>query len=522
MQRTREILSGTLLIIMGILWGHLCITEFLACPEWWFIGVNALLFGAGVYAIRFLPESCRLTAPGLLLTIVLTLGKSDLYSILLPLVFGMWYGSNDELLRQWRISRIFCGGLMIGGILAGTWNFDTACSAILISSSLLYGGLQISYSRMGELALLSAVICLIMGLEVPQQQLPEKFDPGTTVSAFSLIEVQNRELNVTFLGGDIQSISRSSKAISPAGKTIAVSNLPGAVPKCDMIVVSSLPESGDGGVKALLRSLNPGGVLVMSENLCHNLPELDWFILPGSAGRYAISAPGRTLTIDPEMMDDNLNRHFAIYPDSAPIAGALSGLLVGFKSRKLSIPPPVHKNFLNHLIPALAALAVLAMLWAVRAKKPFSENGRIIINCAGYTMLAALTINTVFAGLPGHPALRCLIMAIAVMWIFRRPVDTAVNSSYTRFAGMLSFVALLASWNGSWVFSLTALVFGGFAFAALDGELCGKRDDKTEPVRFLGIAAGAFVGGWLLYSGFSPLIIFSSVAALRFWSWFRN
>lgn len=522
MLKIRDILSGILLMILGILWGHLWVTEFLACPEWWYIGVNALLFGAGFYAAKYLPVSYRLTVPGLLLVLLSALDKSDLHSILMPLIFGIWYSSDESLIRQWRISRIFCGGLMIGGVLAGTWHFDMICQVSLFCACLLYGGLQISFRRMAEYTLLAAMLCSFFSFRTETQEKSPEFDPGTIISGFSLIEAQKRDLDIVFLGGNMHSIDHASRIIMPAGRTIAVSNLPGTVPQCDMIVVSTLPESGNGGVKALLRSLNPGGILIMPENLCFMLPELEWHTLPGSDGKYAAAAPGRNLELDPDKMDNNLNLLFSAYPDHAPLHGALAGLLVDFKPGKFTYPPPVRKNFLNHLIPAAAALILLALIWLARTKNPSSENGRIMINCAGYTMMAALTINNIFSGIAGHPALRSLIMAVAIMWIFRRPVDTNLKNNYTHFAGMLACAALLAAWNGSWVFSITALVFGGFAFASLDGELCGKRDENTEPVRFLGIAAGAFISGWLLYSGLSPLIIFAAAAALRFWSWFRS
>ena len=89
-------------------------------------------------------------------------------------------------------------------------------------------------------------------------------------------------------------------------------------------------------------------------------------------------------------------------------------------------------------------------------------------------------------------------------------------------SGIIAFIALIWSYGGGWFPALTALISGGYFFAELDGELCGKRESAVEPIRFLGIAIGAFAANYMHYSGVSFWGFFAVVIALRGWSFFRS
>ncbi len=526
MQKFKEIFTGILLFAIGIGWGNRWTTEILSCPEWWFIGELALLTGCGIALIRFLHGSWRMTLPPLLLMLTLPLPNGDLQSVLIPVLFGMWYFSEETLSSQWRVSRTFCGGLLIGGVIAGVFPQLPWIMPAVAVLSLLLAGIRISTLFFWEMVLLSEVVIFIACPFSPPEAPPEKIEPGTVLCAYSLVPEKAegiRRHRVIFVGGEERYIFSSANELYPICYLSFIPELPGAVPeKSDLIIVSSLPETGDNGAAALLRALRPGGVLVLPRTLVHILPQLSWHILPGSAGNYAAASPERELDTNPEKMDRQLMAHFRNAPNHAPAGGVLSGLLIDFKSQQLPlIIPEVKKDFLRHLIPVVIAGWILIISAFRNVCQKRMEKFRIVLNCAGYTMLAALTVPMIFSGLPAVPSLRTLVCAVALMWFFRRPYARKKNHIW--FAGLLSLIALAAVWSGSWIFAAAALVFGGYTFAVLDGELCWKDEPFTaEPLRFLAVALGAYAAYWMQRKNLPPYMLFSAVALMRFWSWFRS
>ena len=521
--KLKEHLSGILLFALGIFWGDLWITELLSCPEWWFFAVNALLAGAGIWIIRKLPFEWQTTLAALLAGIILLLEPSDLRSILLPLIFGFWYGSNEELSLSWQTSRTFCGGLVIGAVLAGIYIIPYL-PVILASLIMIYAGISVSWYRTIELTIFAAFyIYSALPFQNPSEP-PARIDTGTVISAFALVpdnSIENEPLKIVFVGGNKADHAACERELILAGKMYIMPELPGTVPpQSSLIIVSGLPDTGDNGAAALRRALLPGGVLVMPKNFCELLPDESWHILPGSNGQYAASSPGRKLELDPVKMDDQLARHFQNVRDNAPLPGALAGMLTGFVSNELVFQLPVQKNIMRHLISGAAAMVLLFVLWIIRAKRPGTENWRIMLNCAGYTMLIALTVPVIFSGIPAFTGFNTLIAAFALMWIFRRPVTGKTPHRVIWLTGLLSLTGLCGVWFNWWSAALFCLFTGGFSFAALDGELCGKRDYEVEPVRFLGIAAGAFLAFWLQRKQIPYPAFFLTVAAMRFWSWF--
>jgi hypothetical protein len=129
-----------------------------------------------------------------------------------------------------------------------------------------------------------------------------------------------------------------------------------------------------------------------------------------------------------------------------------------------------------------------------------------------------------------------LLLIISLIWVFRRPVRW--NSSAARqddsgkiipyrnfrlvFSGLVSLLALLFSFTGSWIAAVAALISGGYFFAELGVELCCKRDISTEPVRFLGFALGAFAANYMQSAGVPFWGFFLTVVLLRGWSFFRS
>ena len=144
--------SEILIFALGIGWGDLWITELLSCPEWWFFAVNALLVGCGIWIIRKLPDDDRSTIAAFLSAAVLLLDASDLRSVLLPLIFGCWYGSNEALANLWRESRTFCGGLLLGAAVAGIFTIPQL-PAVLATVIFIDAGFRSSKLRFAELTI---------------------------------------------------------------------------------------------------------------------------------------------------------------------------------------------------------------------------------------------------------------------------------------------------------------------------------------------------------------------------------
>ena len=186
----------------------------------------------------------------------------------------------------------------------------------------------------------------------------------------------------------------------------------------------------------------------------------------------------------------------------------------------------------------MAAGFVLTVIWLLRMKNGGRDNLRILLNCTGFSLLTAFLMPVALAGLPMIPAITALMTVIALIWVFRRPVKWAAAAqvpprvflgktirnwnSRLAVSGIIAFIALIWSYGGGWFPALTALISGGYFFAELDGELCGKRESAVEPIRFLGIAIGAFAANYMHYSGVSFWGFFAVVIALRGWSFFRS
>ena len=166
-------------------------------------------------------------------------------------------------------------------------------------------------------------------------------------------------------------------------------------------------------------------------------------------------------------------------------------------------------------------MSVLIAAAVKNARQQKNETGRLLINCIGYTMLVMLTVPHILSGMPPVGGLRTLTATVALLWIFRRPYRR--KRDYLCFAGILALGALAASWFENWICSAAALVFGGYTFAALDGELISAdRDNDSESIRFLGFAIGMMLTGAITFFPHPEIILFIAAALLRFWSWFRN
>ena len=189
----REKTGKFLLFILGSLWGYLWVQEILSCPEWWFIGTNVLLIGAGICTAGKIPGICRRWIPALFIMLIFALPVSDLRSILLPFFFGLWYGGEEEVFDNWKISRTFCGGLFFGGIFSGiSWllPFWSELRLFLIPAlvilALFNSVLNKSWIYKSAM-LLAGIIFIWFSLPDPPSK-PENIDSGTVAVAFGLVE----------------------------------------------------------------------------------------------------------------------------------------------------------------------------------------------------------------------------------------------------------------------------------------------------------------------------------------------
>ena len=512
-----------MLFLLSTAWGNWWTTEILSCPEWWFIGEITLLTGCGICIGRKLNGSWKTFFPALFLLPVLLIPAGNLQSVLVPLFFGLWYGSNETIATQWRLSRIFCGGLLLGGLLAGVIMPMPALAPAIAILSLLIAGLNISASLFCETILISTMIVFLIFPEKKVPKKPEKLDPGTVLCALSLVpERENPPARpvISFVGDEEKELFNHARELFAISNMVFLPDMPGTLPrKSDLIVIRSLPETGDNGCAAIIRSLRHNGVILLPVKHCTLFPKLSWHILPGSNEKYAAASPGRILNTDPIAMDNGLTGHFRKAPDQAPLAGVLSGMLLDFKSRKVILSAPEKKDFFSHLFLISAAAIYLLIEVFFRNRKEKTEKFRIFLNAAGYTVMAAVTVPVIFAGLPTMAVLRALVTAMAVMWFFRRPYPR--NKNFIWFAGLLALVSLGISWTGNWIFAAAALVFGGYTLAVLDGELCSKNTCGT-PLRFLAAAAGAFAIFWMQQQNLPSYILFTAAAIMRGWSWLRN
>ena len=523
MLNIKDKFTGLMLFLLGTAWGNWWTTDILSCPEWWFIGEIALLTGSGVCLIRKLSGVWKIFLPALLLLPAVLMPAGDWQSVLVPFVFGMWYGSNEELSSEWKPSRIFCGGLLLGGVLAGVIMPLPGVAPAIAVPTLLLAGWKLSTSAFCEMVLLSAVMLFLIYPEPENLSKPAVLEPGTVISAFSLVPAREtpRRPQISFIGGRESELQQHARELYPVSNMLFLPELPGTLPaKSDLIVVCGLPETGDSGAAAMLRALRKDGILLFPAELCRLLPELSWHKLPGSGGKYAAASPGRVLDTDPDKMDKEFEKHFRRAPDLAPAAGILAGMLVDFKSGKLTFPPKHKKDFMRHSCIAAIAFIYLMIAALRRGRKAEMENFRIFINCAGYTLLAAVTVPVIFAGLPTVASLRSLVTAMAVMWFFRRPYPR--SKSFIWFAGLLAVTALGATLMNSWIFAISALVFGGYTFAVLDGELCTRHAGSADPLRFIAAALAACAVYWIQKLDLPYHILFSAAALLRCWSLLRN
>ena len=524
MLNTKGKFNLLLLFLLSTAWGNWWTTEILSCPEWWFIGEISLLTGCGICIARKLNGSWKTFFPALFLLPAILMPAGNLQSMLVPLLFGFWYGSDDTIASQWRLSRIFCGGLLLGGLLAGVIMPMPALAPAIAILTLLIAGLNISTSLFCEMILLSAVVVFIIFPEKKNPERPEQLDPGTVLCALSLVpERENPPARpvISFVGGEEKELLNHVRELFAVSHMVFLPDMPGTLPQqSDLIVIRDLPENGDKGRAAIIRSLRHNGVIMIPASDCKSFPELSWHTLPGSNGKYAAASPDRILNIDPALMDDGLTGHFRKLPEQAPLSGILSGMLLDFKSRKLILPAPEKKDFFRHLLLISAAALYLFIESFFRNRKEKTEKFRIFLNSAGYTVMAAVTVPVIFAGLPTMTVLRALVTSMAVMWFFRLPYPR--NKNFIWFAGLLALVSLGISWTGNWIFAAAALVFGGYTFAVLDGELCSKNSSCCTPLRFLAAAAGAFAVFWMQQQNLPSYILFTAAAVMRCWSWLRN
>ena len=517
--------SGALpLLTAGICFGHLWMGEFLAFPEWWFVGVCALIFGAGCAAAPLLPERWRDLAPALVMPLILLMKEPDWRTISAAFVFGIWLGGG-RIAALWRPSRSFCGGILLGGVLIGVGMPlpPTALPVLLCASMLIYAGIRLGGD--GVPATIGAVVLLAWCWPRPEIPPQPEIDPGTVITAFAAVTPpsSDRRPRAVFIGGSEENRKECYDELAPACDLLFFPELPGVIPeKRDLIVAISMPPLGDGGAAAMLRALNNGGVLVLPVRECGILPEFPWYILPGSRGAYAICAPDRQLTMDPAALDENLARLYRSTPDFAPLPGALEGELIRFRSRRLSFAPTGERFMVRYLISGCAALLFLVICLPFRRRDLPREKRRIVLNCFVWTVLSAMLIQRICAGIVPVSGVYGLIGAAALMWFFRRPVD-ARSRSFDQFAGFLSLLLLIPCFFfGSWIPALAALLSGGYYFASLDGELCGARPPGTEPLRFAAVAAGALAVFAIQRRQLDPQICFAAAALLRAWTWFRS
>lgn len=506
-------LSGKLIFLPGVCWGALWIREFFSYPEMGFFACAAMLTGIGFLLMQKLPSRIKILLESVG-TLLLVLPAGDFRTLLLPLIFGGTYAHTlQTALDNWRDSRKLCAGIILGAM-ASMLLPATLFPALLFFCTVFN---NISGVWLKTAAALLAVLTGTICFNTPPQTA-NRISPGAILTALSWVK-SDKTPQVSFVGSDRRTLKKSVYEIIPAAHVRFPETLSGGMKKSDLIIAVSLPDISDNGTRSLLNNLAPGGVVVVPVKYCGAMPEISWLTLPGSNNELAVGAKGRTLRFVPDEMDANLATFFRGKENVAPLRGALAGML---SEEKVSPPDelPYRSKRTLWLVVMLAAAATLGIYTFNQSKKTANpEFFRLMLNCGSYALMAALFLPAV-PDIVRLPGISTLFIALGAAFCLRRPAPRRLLLAGS--PGIISVVTMLFSLNGTLFWLLPALLYGGYAFEKLDGELRKNYPGEIEPVRFFAFACGiaAAWGITLLHLPWSAIII--SVSAIRFYCWFRN
>ncbi|MBR2344532.1 MAG: hypothetical protein IKA71_01955 [Lentisphaeria bacterium] len=512
----KKIFPLQLFFLSGLCWGGIFINELLSYPELWFFVYCAAGAGCGYLLSRLLPEWLRTPAELILLSITALMRDADIYSALVPAVFGM--SCANTLCRaadEWYISRQLCGGILLGAVLNILIPQKIFIAGLIGCTGM---GLPVKWGRFAAVVLALAVLYMQPGFR-KKNELPELWH-GAVITALSMTEPAGIEPRVILTGDNELKMRTGAAEIFAAGKVICAGNLSGVREKADLIFAGTLSPISDGGVWQLTELLLPGGLLVIPVEMTGVLPEWHWYILPGSNGKLAIGRAEKELQFDTDKMDAAFISFFPDDYEGKPLAGALSGMLTGEKLQPVKILTPWRND--RRMIWGGVCILMLVILGGYifyrRMSRPHGEYVRIMLNCGGYAFMAAafLPMLCVKMNLPFIPQ---LFVVLSVIWFFRRPAEN--RRKWSRVQGLISVLALLLMPVFGWWLLAAALFCGGYACAQLDNELRAG-EYPVEPLRFMAIALGVSAV-WLMHVLAVPeLQVILIAAAVRFYSWFRN
>ncbi|MBQ9803436.1 MAG: hypothetical protein IJW35_01190 [Lentisphaeria bacterium] len=511
-----------LYFIPGICWGGLWIREFFLYPELWFFACCAVGIGVGFIIPKMVKSSWRDGVGLAALAGLALVPEQELHSALFPLVFG--YYSGCILTAEpgnWQASRSFSGGFMLGAVVAVSGVNEIFLPLLLICTAC---NLPAWWKKIAAVVLAAVIFSAGELLTAKAGSSTEKPvpSPGEMITALSWVEPGTKAPKMAFFGGEFRKLAANTNEFAGAAKVSyhdSVSSIPS---DAEVIFAVDVPEIGDGGVRECARKLRDGGVMVLPAGKCGILPHWQWRQLPGGAGNYAVAGKGRELKFDPDKMDANFAALFGKHHPNPPLAGALAGMLICENPRPVTLHGASGGRWYWGVALGLLTALLTGYLWRQRRNCGYrKDQWAAMFNTGGQALLTAVLLPGLLEWF-NLPGVTNILIALGAVWFIRR--STGLRSRRSRNISWLIFwlSMIFSVVLQQEIFMFAALIFGGSAYADLDGELQKNFSCPAEEARFLAIACG-IGAAWLMIHWQIPWAYQLLIAAgARFYSWVRN